>query len=480
MNKEELVIKTLDKLGRISEKAYQNKNFEELLEALTCRAKLQYTYNQDYKDDFIDSMVIKTSRLNRMTLNHKKDDKTVLFYDGFGLDVRGLAYIYLKALTELGYKVIYVTESICKASQPVTCGLLDNQVIYFKNKGEKESKKLDRLRDIFSKEEFTYAFFYTSPWDIVGNISFYELKDKCKRFLINLTDQAFWVGRNACDYVLDFRNYGASISYYERGINKDQLLLLPYYPILDNISEFKGFSFNLENKKLIYSGGGLYKTLDSNNTYYMLVEEIINRHDDVIFYYTGSGESRFINELVNKYPNKVYFEKERDDLLEVLKRADLYLNTYPISGALMLQYAAMAGCIPITLKREWDGDANGILLNEESLKETFTNKEDLLEEVDQLLNNPKHKADKVKLLRDSVISEKDFRENLSLILTNPKAIAIKEIKYVDTKLFRKYGFESVDAETIYSIAVNKQCSKLIKHFPLYVIRRLARRITPHD
>ena len=33
--------------------------------------------------------------------------KTVLFYDGFGLDSRGLAYVYLKALVNLGYKVIF-------------------------------------------------------------------------------------------------------------------------------------------------------------------------------------------------------------------------------------------------------------------------------------------------------------------------------------------------------------------------------------
>lgn len=476
MINKKLIIKNFDKLGRIAEKAYGNRNIELLLESLSSRAHLQYTINQVYKDDFIDGMVKKISKLNNENLRHIKDDKTVLFYDGFGSDTRGLAYIYLKALKKLGFNITYISEAIDSNKQPVISNLLNDKKVYYKPKKESQKDKLNRLREIFNNESFSYALFYSSPWDIVGNIAFYELKDKCTRYLINLTDHAFWVGRNACDYVIEFRNYGASISYYERYIDKDKLLLLPYYPIVDNISEFKGFPFKTENKKVIYSGGSLYKTIDSNKTYYKLVEKIINRHEDVIFYYTGSGNNKFIKELVSKYPNQIYFEKERIDLLEAMKRSYLYLNTYPISGGLMLQYAAIAGCIPITLKRQWDDDASGLLLNESELNEMFIDENELLNEIDMLVKDDKYYKEKKELLNKSVITEQAFTDALSTILTNPKEKVIKDIEYVDTKLYRENYLESVDNNELYYSIINKENIKLIKYFPFVFIYRLLKKV----
>lgn len=48
----------------------------------------------------------------------------ILFYDGFGMDMRGLAIIYLKALAELGYKIIYVTNARAKGKQPMLFSVL--------------------------------------------------------------------------------------------------------------------------------------------------------------------------------------------------------------------------------------------------------------------------------------------------------------------------------------------------------------------
>ena len=74
-------------------------------------------------------------------------------------------------------------------------------------------------------------------------------------------------------------------------------------------------------------------------------------------------------------------------MVSLLGHCYLYLNTYPISGGLMLQYAAKAKCIPITLKREWDDDSGGALINEEILGETFTEFDDICREIDHLLED---------------------------------------------------------------------------------------------
>lgn len=50
------------------------------------------------------------------------------------------------------------------------------------------------------------------------------------RYLINLQDQTFWLGGNAIDYSIEFRPFGASVSMERRGLKREQLLMLPFYP----------------------------------------------------------------------------------------------------------------------------------------------------------------------------------------------------------------------------------------------------------
>ena len=50
----------------------------------------------------------------------------------------------------------------------------------------------------------------------------------------------FWLGAKAIDYVLEFRQFGVSVSQQRRGIISQQQLLVPFYPIIDN-NPFQGF-----------------------------------------------------------------------------------------------------------------------------------------------------------------------------------------------------------------------------------------------
>lgn len=64
-----------------------------------------------------------------------------------------------------------------------------------------------------------------------------------KRYQINLTDHAFWLGAHAFDYVLEFRDFGANVSRQYHHIAPHKILKQPYYPYIDRTLSFQGFPF---------------------------------------------------------------------------------------------------------------------------------------------------------------------------------------------------------------------------------------------
>lgn len=478
MNKSTLKQKKIEninkKLERIAIKSLANNKCEKAIKALSAKAYLQYLYNQSYIDSFIEKMIIELSEKTSDKLSHNRDDDTILFYDGFGFDMRGLAYIYLKAMVELDYKIIYISIANEAKHQPQIAELLKEQKIYNIGSEKNSLKRLKLMREIANKEHFSNAFFYTMPNDIVGAVFFYEMRYECTRYQINLTDHAFWIGLNAFDYCIEFREYGARISNYYRYIGKEKLIELPYYPIINENIEFEGFPFDSEGKKVIFSGGALYKTIDKDRTYYRLVESIVKKHNEVVFLYAGYGNTEYLEELIAKYPTQVYYMEERKDLYGILKNSYLYLNTYPISGGLMLQYAARASCIPITFRRKWDDDASGVLRNETELDETFYNMEDVLAEIDKLISNQSYWEMKKEILKNMVISEKEFTDKLGCIISGDyQGMLYDKLDKIDTSLFLEGYKNNISYNDVVDSLITMRNRCLYIDFPiLFVIKIL--------
>lgn len=467
--------KTIQQLNFYGEQYCNKGKMEEALDFFRTSAKLQFCYNQWYCDDYIEKQLKKIALKINIHFTHEKDEKTVLFYDGFGHDIRGLAYIYLESLCKSDYDIIYITCQDNCQNQPNIMRLLKDErhkVYHISNIGKIE--KIEKIIEIFKQEKFSIAFFYTTPWDVSAVVAFNELAGKCIRYQINLTDHAFWLGKNTFDYCLEFRPYGAAVSKTYRKINPSQLIYMPYYPVIQNNATFKGFPFSTQGKKIVFSGGSLTKTIDEKKTYYRLVENVIEKHKDVIFLYAGDGPKREMLHLISKYPHRVYLIQERDDLLQILKRARIYLNTFPISGGLMLQYAAMADCVPVTLRREWDEDACGILKNEEALKEIFTEYQQACKEIDRLLDDDKYWMDKRRVLKGQVITEQQFHNRLSDILKNPIQNIMRDTLKVDTRQFLQTYKENITLEDVAIWTFDRECNINImcKKFPHIAIIRL--------
>ena len=179
-----------------------------------------------------------------------------MFYDGFGFDNRGLAQIYLEALAKTNY-IIYVTNSRSKNSiQNITKIVTQSGELIFLDEKSYLQKMVDlkKIVDVFCPSKM---FLYTTPDDVVGIGVFNYYDKKILRYQINLTDHAFWLGVNAFDYCLEFRNYGASISCLYRHIDINKIRVLPFYPKINYNVNFQGFpfSFDKDKQKLIFSSG---------------------------------------------------------------------------------------------------------------------------------------------------------------------------------------------------------------------------------
>ena len=459
---------TINKLERIIKCSY-GKSDELCMQAMCAYANLLYHYNQEMTNNTIED------RINKYALKYgrKLDDwsvkeKKVVFYDGFGLDTRGLYLIYLNALVNLGYDVVYITSITAKKNQPTLMKLFGDKIAidYFDNT-KTIKKQIDNTIRLFKKYGPEYVFSYTTPYDVSGVISVQSLKGKCKRLMINLTDHAFWIGVNACDYYIEFRDYGGQVSKEFRMIDSSKLIKLPYYPFVDKSIHFAGFPFDCKDKKIIFSGGALYKTIDNELTYYNMIRRILRNNNDVIFVYAGSGNSEHLSEVKKEYPGRVFYIPERTDLFEVMKHSTLYLSTYPLMGGLMLQYAIVAGVVPFTLLRE--KKKKGVLLNEENAYYYDVN--EMLDDIDKALSNHDYLVKKYDTFKGLIITPDKFETILESIMEKGTSPLLFEEDEIDMDSFKAIYKDNFNKDIVVQTIARKYTNRLLPFFPIVFAKR---------
>ncbi len=497
MSIEEKKLKEVDRfIVRIKNRiqnALSKKNHSKTIGLMRALAKLLYFINQEYKDDDLEAALLQLvqSLFGNSTWQDSKEkvrqqdganEGAVLFYNGFGSNMRGLSMIYLKALLQR-YHVIYVVNKKVESYVPEVRNLLqqyDSEIVNLHGRSFRDD--CYELKHIIEKKRPKHLFLYTTPWDIVGLAVFrYFGVEKLKRYQINLTDHAFWLGVNSFDYCIEFRDYGAYISHEFREIPMEKLRLLPYYPIIDYNREFEGFPFAFDSvrQKLVFSGGALYKTLGAGNVYYQIVRHMLDSHPEVVFWYAGEGDDSQLRLLMHDYPERVYHTKERKDLYQVLKHSYLYLNTYPMVGGLMFQYAAAAGKVPLTLK--YDDCANDCLIGQSQLGVEFNSLDALFAEMDRLLSDPDYAAHKGEALETAIITEEEFAFELEKIMQGRRTKFPITLKPVDTTMFRRTYIERFSVDDIGELLVDRQNMKYLfftfpKTITLGIMKKIGKKI----
>lgn len=473
-NKVEYVSKKLKKILRMAQTC---NDYELMLEAIECYAFLHCSWNQQYADFEMErSIKYISDKIYAPEFSSKDTDpQTVIFHDGFAVDMwTGLSYIYVNALLNLGYRVIHLSNRDSEHRQPQLKQAMSGRNVIFEyycmNGADRvtQSKDITRIINYYKPQ---MAFLCISPWDTATVLAYTQYQGIIKRFFINATDHSFWIGHNAFDSCIEFRNFGAGISMNYRKIDRDRLVILPYYPVVNYQKEFEGFPFKSDGYKIVFSGGAPYKTFDENNTFFKLVEAMLDKHEDVIFAYAPKSEELNCKEIQKKYPDRFFLLEMRKDLYQVLKHVDLYLGTYPVGGGLMMQFAAIAGRYMLVTAE--DDDIRG-MLSEEVEEQIFYNSiQEMAADLDLLLNNQEYLKEKEKLVENAVISETEFIHELGNIIQNGcSRFEINQRKYSVKRLERVFK-ERFDFQYIWNrdILRDEMRPKLLKFFPFYFIKK---------
>lgn len=438
---EKCIFKDFNKLKKIAKQALSHKNLVFAILCINKAANLMYNSNLIYADDDLEKMLKELSKIifakNNYSFNkynkNPENKKRIVFYDYFVLDNRGLTEQYLEAISNSDYEILFIscqkTENSTEIYKKLTEYKIKSVLIAEKNSISKTKEIANVIAD-FSPD---IILAHTSPWDVEGLIALSLFEGKCKRYLSNITDHAFWLGAKVFDYFIEFRNYGYNISKKYRGIPEEKLLILPYYPIVNKNIPFSGFNFDTTNKKLIFSGGSIYK-IQGSPIFLEIVKYILDKHEDAIFLFLGNGDFSYLQKFVDKnnYQGRFFFSKERKDIYEVFKHCTLYLNTYPMIGGLMTQYACVSGKLPITLNTYGANHCNNIhelLLGKNDIKIQFSTKEDCEKAIDYYLENHIELTANSEIIKSEIITPNDFRNYLFGFFDGKIASPINKINY---------------------------------------------------
>lgn len=244
---------------RVALAYFHEKKYESALSIVSVAANFMYNINLIYVDNDFEGIIHESARqyISFEQNGMQMEEKVVAFYDEFGLDNRGLALLYLEALLSKGFHVVYMTRAGKKI--PRIEKLLgedeESSIYYIKRAAYKEETEfvLQAIKDSGARAFFVYDL----PSGIVGSLAAHALRGSgVTSYKINLTDHAFWLGAEATDYFIEFRDYGADISSQYRHIPRGKLLKLPYYPQMNTEIEFRGFPFEVnENTKVVFREG---------------------------------------------------------------------------------------------------------------------------------------------------------------------------------------------------------------------------------
>lgn len=481
-NKLRIIRSYMNKLLTLSEKSIIKNNYDKALEAMSAYCSIQYEINQIYTDKKVEDMILKISKgIVKVPENYTPRRNTVLFYDGFGLDLRGWAASYVRAIIGDGYELIYVTDAKQKDKIPHILKEIEGTTskdIYIDMDGG-YTKWISELLNVFVLYCPRFAFFYTTPYDVSAAAVFSGFKDRVIRAQIDLTDHAFWVGINAADYFLECRIPGASNAVYERGVPFSRIISIDCCLYINNDIDKTPLPFNIEKDKYFFSGGALYKTLgDKELLFYRVVDEILKQNSEIKYLYAGDGDDSEIKKICNKYYGRAFHIKERSDFYRLIENCVFMLNTYPMFGGLMMRFAAGAGKVPLTLKHGKDHE--GLLINQSNLGIEFDTFQEVVKEANCLISDEKYRSSKSEELRNSVVTEKDFARNIRLIVEAQRSeYSFGQIPYINTDDFRCTYIDRIkDPKFLVDRCIaKKRHHHLISHFPLSFLRRALRMIS---
>ena len=436
-----------EQLREVIGKNIHNGYYENVMRSTKNLATALYNCNQTYTDEVLEEYLgILSKQLPELPpMQEHYGRQRIVFYDPFGYDTRGLVLIYLRALSRMDADLYYIAAERARGNIPKIEAVMNEcgGSIYFMPKEEDTGlwTSAQLLCGVMDEIQPDIGFLYTTPWDVAGILTFMRYEGRMKRYQVNLTDHAFWLGTHAFDYCLEFRDFGANVSRKYRHVPPHKILKQPYYPYIDKTLSFQGFPFEKKDGDfVIFSGGSLYKTLNEDKTYYQIVDFCLRSFPQVKFWYAGTGLREQFTDLwalEQKYEGRLFITAERPDLFQIMQNVDMYLNTCPQIGGLMTQYSALAGRPPFNfLCLPYGSGAPSVLLPEEDLGIEYTDMNAFLVELRRFIEDPayRHAKEAVFRAKKLIVTEEEFAVNLEKILCENQSNYSVRVFDVDLRL----------------------------------------------
>lgn len=329
---------------------YKKKNYLQSLNYIAYSAKWAYRLNFKYVDNELEDLLkdISESCFPKTKVGTDKTSRFVLL-ETHGMDNRGLTQQYIRAFMSMGVEFLYISIDCLRSKCPDIIKELEGydkaKILLFEKSELDFLRKTEQVLSEIGAYNPTKIFLHLMPWDVVSLMITHTLQGVTK-YNINLTDHAFWLGASFIDYNFEFRAYGKTVSLEKRKLKDNQLLYLPFYPILPKHEVcFQGFPLQTENKTIIFTGGAYYKMFGNNDLFFKIVDSLLELSENAVVLIAGGGDISRMNKKLSKLKNKgrVLLIGNRKDISEVFKACDIYLDTYPIRGGLMEQYASLYG-----------------------------------------------------------------------------------------------------------------------------------------
>lgn len=419
--------------------AIEAKDYENAMLLIWDAAQKLYLMNQTYTDDFFELALLHLNEIftKDAETSFEAKENTLLYYDRVADDNHGLTPIFLNMFGKLGLKIVYLAPFTHISHIPKIKHIIKEyggEIVTFRRKSMLDT--YNQISDAILNARPKYAFFYAMPQDAPGALAFMRFKGSVTRYFVDITDHAFWLGRNACDYVLQGRDYGASINYLYRGIPLNRIIEFHDSPEFSISLPFHGFPFDKKQDDfVIFSGGAPYKIEDENLTFYNMVANILANHKNVKFWYAGKTDSDGMTKLIEAFPDRVFNTDLRKDLIPILKNVDMYLNTYPMFGGTMMRLAAHAGHPPFTLK--FNDEARGMLKNQSELGIEFDTPDELFYAVHKFITDEGYRTEMKARMKDAFYTEEEMEEYMRNALLNPTPYAFNAF-YPETRDFRAW------------------------------------------
>lgn len=487
--KREELIQLYERLVNTAQHLLIKGNINKALKCVKSAADFQYHLNSRYSDDRLNDIIKKISfSLHKPDDYYSPNQDVVFFYDSFCLDNRGLTQQYLDALVDCRkYKIFYVLEHpINKKGKDTINYCKENNIIVKTLPGTSWLDRQQALYELIQAYKPCAALFHLTPDTVIPFLSFYTFPGITK-YQLNLTDHAFWLGGpDFFDYSYEFRPYGVAVSKQKRGYELRQLILNPYYP-WNSGEPFKGFPDAVGNKTVIFSGGSLYKIEGDSGKYYDMVKTILSENPDTVFLYAGGGNLTKLRSFIadNNLQKRMFLLGDRSDINAVFENCDIYLNTYPLGGGLMVQYAAINGKPILMYKCK---DLEDVICTKNKGTVSIGTLPELYTEAHKLITDVEYRKKRGEFFRNLIADQDDFRNRFKETFLKTVEPVCYEDNPIDYNAFcdgyveklnkNVFGFWELNfiknrvmsAKVVINSILN--VGKIIKCLPRYIINHL--------